>query len=110
MGAAQEISTDLLTTSSIRSDSPNRCRLTFHLLGDGRSASPSIRIFANTEDGQNTQVQETARSSKEVTAMHGVHLKDIKDELRSEPTWAWLYAAFLVGIVVFALLSGGFMN
>ena len=42
--------------------------------------------------------------------MHGVHIKDIKDELRSEPTWAWLYAAFLAGIVVFALLSGRFMD
>jgi hypothetical protein len=34
----------------------------------------------------------------------------IKDELKSEPAWAFLYAAFFVGIVVFALMMGGFMG
>lgn len=34
----------------------------------------------------------------------------IMEELKSEPTWAWLYAAVLVGIVVFALFTGGFMD
>ena len=43
---------------------------------------------------------------KEVYAMH----VDIKDELKHEPAWAFLYAAFFIGIVVFALLSGGFMG
>jgi len=41
-----------------------------------------------------------------VYAMH----VDIKDELKHEPAWAFLYAAFFIGIVVFALLSGGFMG
>jgi hypothetical protein len=39
--------------------------------------------------------------------MRDVH---ILDELKSEPGWAFLYAAFLIGIVVFALMSAGFMN
>lgn len=39
-----------------------------------------------------------------------VHIKDIKDELKSEPSWAWLYAAFFIGIVAFAVMVGGFMN
>lgn len=46
-------------------------------------------------------------SSKEVNAMRQLH---IMDELKSEPAWAFLYAAFFIGIVVFALLSGGFMG
>jgi hypothetical protein len=46
-------------------------------------------------------------SSKEVTVMRQMH---IMDELKSEPAWAFLYAAFFIGIVVFALLSGGFMG
>ncbi len=39
--------------------------------------------------------------------MREVH---ILDELKSEPMWAYLYAAFFIGIVVFALMSGGFMG
>ena len=39
--------------------------------------------------------------------MRDVH---ILDEPKSEPGWAVLYAAFLGGIVVFALMSAGFMN
>ena len=46
-------------------------------------------------------------SIKEVTAMRQLH---VMDELKSEPAWAFLYAAFFIGIVVFALLSGGFMG
>lgn len=48
-----------------------------------------------------------AIASKEVSAMREVH---IMDELKSEPGWAFLYAAFFIGIVVFALMSGGFMG
>lgn len=39
--------------------------------------------------------------------MGGLH---IMEELKSEPGWAFLYAAFFVGIVVFALMSAGFMG
>lgn len=39
--------------------------------------------------------------------MHDVH---ILDELKSEPGWAFLYAVFLMGIVVFALMSAGFIS
>ncbi len=39
--------------------------------------------------------------------MSDLHLKD---ELKSEPAWAYLYAAFFIGIVVFALMSAGFMG
>ena len=46
-------------------------------------------------------------SSKEVTAMRDLHLMD---ELKSEPGWAFLYAAFFIGIVVFALMTAGFMD
>lgn len=35
---------------------------------------------------------------------------DIREELQSEPSWAYLYAAFLIGIVVFALMMGGFVD
>jgi hypothetical protein len=35
---------------------------------------------------------------------------DIKDELKHEPAWVYLYAAIFIGIVAFALLSGGFMG
>lgn len=37
---------------------------------------------------------------------------DIKDESKKkhEPAWTFLYAAFLIGILVFALLNGGFMD
>jgi len=58
----------------------------------------------NTEAGPDAVGQ--TFSSKEVEAMH----VDIKDELKHEPAWAFLYAAFFIGIVVFALLSGGFMG
>ena len=34
----------------------------------------------------------------------------IMDELKSEPGWAFLYAAFFIGIVVFALMSAGFVG
>lgn len=39
--------------------------------------------------------------------MRGVHLLD---ELKSEPGWAFLYATFFIGILVFALMSAGFMD
>jgi hypothetical protein len=39
--------------------------------------------------------------------MPNVH---ILDELKSEPRWAFLYAAFVIGIVVFALMSAGFVG
>lgn len=39
--------------------------------------------------------------------MRDVH---ILDELKAEPGWAFLYAAFLIGIVVFGLMSAGFMS
>jgi hypothetical protein len=39
--------------------------------------------------------------------MRDVH---ILDELKSEHGWAFLYAAFFVGIVVFALMSAGFVG
>jgi len=35
---------------------------------------------------------------------------NIVEELKSEPSWAYLYAAFLIGIVVFAVMMGGFVN
>ena len=35
---------------------------------------------------------------------------DIKYELKHEPAWAYLYAGFLIGILAFALLTGGFMD
>lgn len=34
----------------------------------------------------------------------------IMDELKSEPSWVYLYAAFLIGIVIFALMSAGFVD
>jgi hypothetical protein len=34
----------------------------------------------------------------------------IMDELKSEPAWAFLYAAFFIGIVAFALMSAGFIG
>lgn len=40
--------------------------------------------------------------------MQHIHMKDVKEELKSEPTWAYVYAAFFLGIVVFAILSAGF--
>jgi hypothetical protein len=40
--------------------------------------------------------------------MQHIHMKDIKDELKSEPTWAYVYAAFFLGMVVFAVVMGGF--
>lgn len=39
--------------------------------------------------------------------MRDVH---ILDELKSEPGWAYLYGAFVIGIIVFALMSAGFMG
>ncbi len=39
--------------------------------------------------------------------MRDVHLKD---DLTHEPAWVYLYAAIFIGIVAFALLSGGFMG
>jgi len=39
--------------------------------------------------------------------MREVH---IMDELKAEPAWAFLYAAFFIGIVVFALMSAGFVG
>ena len=39
--------------------------------------------------------------------MRDIHLLD---ELKSEPGWAYLFAAFFIGIVVFSLMTGGFMN
>ncbi len=42
--------------------------------------------------------------------MSHLHIKDVKDELKSEPGWAYMYAAFFIGIVVFALMVGGFMG
>lgn len=39
--------------------------------------------------------------------MRDVH---ILDELKAEPGWAFLYVAFFIGIVAFALMSAGFMN
>jgi len=35
---------------------------------------------------------------------------DITEELKPQPSWAYLYAAFLIGIVVFALIMGGFVD
>lgn len=46
-------------------------------------------------------------SEKEVNVMREVH---IMDELKAEPAWAFLYAAFFIGIVVFALMSAGFVG
>lgn len=42
--------------------------------------------------------------------MSHLHVKDVKDELTHEPGWVYLYGAIFLGIVVFALLSGGFMG
>jgi hypothetical protein len=39
--------------------------------------------------------------------MSDIHLKD---DLTHEPAWVYLYAAIFIGIVVFALLMGGFMG
>lgn len=39
--------------------------------------------------------------------MRNVH---IIDELKHEPAWVYVYAAFFIGVVCFALLSGGFMG
>lgn len=35
---------------------------------------------------------------------------NIMEELKSEPVWAYLLAAFLIGIVGFALMTGGFVS
>jgi len=39
-------------------------------------------------------------------------MRDVRllDELKSEPAWAFLYAAFFIGIVVFSLMTAGFMD
>jgi hypothetical protein len=39
--------------------------------------------------------------------MRDVHLLD---ELKAEPGWAFLHAAFFIGIAVFALMTAGFMD
>ena len=39
--------------------------------------------------------------------MRDIHLLE---ELKSEPAWAFLYAAFFIGIVVFSLMTAGFME
>lgn len=59
-------------------------------------------IQANTEDDPNTL------NHPHVSITQGSHLTmrevHILNELRSEPGWAFLCAAFLVGVVVFALM------
>ncbi len=72
--------------------------------------------WCNSYDGhkqRSTGEAKTARgyspygSEREVNVMREVH---VMDELKAEPAWAFLYAAFFIGIVVFALMSAGFVG
>jgi hypothetical protein len=44
---------------------------------------------------------------KEVRKMRNMH---IKDALKENSDWVFLLGAFLIGIVTFALMTGGFVS
>jgi hypothetical protein len=64
---------------------------------------------SNIEGGPDTLLRKMGDQTRRCF-MSDLHLKDVKDDLIHEPGWVYLYAALFIGIVAFALYSGGFMG
>lgn len=75
------------------------------------AAPPLIFHWLHEYSGQSRHlIRKDGRFEQGGTTMSDVHLKDVKDDLTHEPAWVYLYGLIFVGIVVFALLMGGFMG